>query len=137
MKHIGPAGLYAIILVLVAEHTVAERTVDVSRWAIGKEFSLDLDPFLILILTLSVIHAHFVSSGKFAHHCHRGAVLYVSYAAFMHILCCLSPSSFLRSILALTNTFAACDYLTVCFQPQLCAQSFMCWTTGRGEIPVL
>ncbi|DBB15303.1 TPA: hypothetical protein ACH3X3_003560 [Trebouxia sp. C0006] len=31
-------------------------------WAIGKEFSLDLDPFLILILTLSVIHAHFVSS---------------------------------------------------------------------------
>ncbi|KAL3135961.1 hypothetical protein ABBQ32_007005 [Trebouxia sp. C0010 RCD-2024] len=31
-------------------------------WAIGKDFSLDLDPFLVIILTLSVIHAHFVSS---------------------------------------------------------------------------
>ena len=36
------------------------------RWAIGKEFNLDLDPFLVIILTLSVIHAHFVSGGKFA-----------------------------------------------------------------------
>ena len=36
----------------------------ICRWAIGKEFSLDLDPFLILILTLSVIHAHFVSGGE-------------------------------------------------------------------------
>lgn len=35
-------------------------------WAIGKEFSLDLDPFLILILTLSVIHAHFVSGDGYS-----------------------------------------------------------------------
>ena len=31
-------------------------------WAIGKPLTLDLDPFLVLILTLSVIHAQFVSS---------------------------------------------------------------------------
>ena len=31
-------------------------------WIIGKPLTLDLDPFLILILTLSVIHANFVSS---------------------------------------------------------------------------
>ncbi len=31
-------------------------------WAIGKPLTLDLDPFLIMILTLSVIHANFVSS---------------------------------------------------------------------------
>jgi Ca2+:H+ antiporter len=31
-------------------------------WAIGKPLTLDLDPFLVLILPLSVIHAQFVSS---------------------------------------------------------------------------
>ena len=34
-------------------------------WAIGKELTLDLDPFLILILTLSV---NFVSSSLFMVH---------------------------------------------------------------------
>ena len=46
-----------------AQNVTWRLTVCTHRWAIGKEFSLDLDPFLILILTLSVIHAHFVSSG--------------------------------------------------------------------------
>ena len=41
------------------------------RWAIGKDFSLDLDPFLVIILTLSVIHAHFVSSGDLLHYTHN------------------------------------------------------------------
>ncbi|KAK9829782.1 hypothetical protein WJX72_007883 [[Myrmecia] bisecta] len=31
-------------------------------WAIGKDFTLDIDAFLILMLTLAVIHAYFVSS---------------------------------------------------------------------------
>jgi hypothetical protein len=31
-------------------------------WAAGKGFELNLDPFLILLLTLAVIHAQFVSS---------------------------------------------------------------------------
>jgi len=31
-------------------------------WIIHKPFMLDLDPFAIVVLTLSVIHAYFVSS---------------------------------------------------------------------------
>lgn len=31
-------------------------------WIWGKDFSLDFDPFAALILTLSVVHAYFVSS---------------------------------------------------------------------------
>ena len=31
-------------------------------WAIGQPFTLDFDPFITLMLTLSVIHAYFVSS---------------------------------------------------------------------------
>ena len=31
-------------------------------WAIGKEFSLAFDPFLVLVLLLAVIHAQFVTS---------------------------------------------------------------------------
>ena len=31
-------------------------------WASGKDLSLAFDPFLVLMLTLSVIHAQFVSS---------------------------------------------------------------------------
>jgi Ca2+:H+ antiporter len=31
-------------------------------WIWGKDFSLDFDPFAGLILTLSVVHAYFVSS---------------------------------------------------------------------------
>jgi Ca2+:H+ antiporter len=31
-------------------------------WVWGKDFSLDFDPFAALILTLSVVHAYFVSS---------------------------------------------------------------------------
>lgn len=54
-----PGHKHAIVPVLVS------TAVFCCRWAIGKEFTLDLDPFLILILTLSVIHAHFVSSGDF------------------------------------------------------------------------
>ncbi|KAK9808608.1 hypothetical protein WJX72_000497 [[Myrmecia] bisecta] len=31
-------------------------------WGIGRPFALDFDPFIVLVLTLSVIHAYFVSS---------------------------------------------------------------------------
>ena len=31
-------------------------------WAIGKPFYLNFDPFITIVLTLSVIHAYFVSS---------------------------------------------------------------------------
>ena len=57
-----PSLLFVRCLAMVTDHMLLVR-----RWAIGKEFNLDLDPFLIIILTLSVIHAHFVSSGNAAH----------------------------------------------------------------------
>ena len=60
------------------------------RWAIGKEFSLDLDPFLILILTLSVIHAHFVSSGKQQYD--RMTLTWSVCSSFFEAKCCSSQS---------------------------------------------
>jgi hypothetical protein len=36
-------------------------------WATGRPFSLDLDPFATLALTVSVIHANFVTAGASSH----------------------------------------------------------------------
>jgi Ca2+:H+ antiporter len=36
-------------------------------WVIGRPFSLDLDPFAVVALTVGVVHANFVTSGAQSH----------------------------------------------------------------------
>eukprot|EP00775_Hariotina_reticulata_P012174 gene12173-12311_t len=47
-------------------------------WAIGRPFSLDFDPFAVLVLMLSVIHANFVTSDARSHWL-SGVVLVAAY----------------------------------------------------------
>ena len=44
-------------------------------WIIGKPFTLNFDPFATIMLTLSVIHAYFVSSDGNSNWCDAVAVL--------------------------------------------------------------
>lgn len=43
-------------------------------WIIGKPFTLNFDPFATIMLTLSVIHAYFVSSDGNSNWCDAGAI---------------------------------------------------------------
>jgi Ca2+:H+ antiporter len=47
-------------------------------WVLGKPFSLDFDPFAVLVLMLSVIHANFVTSDARSHWL-SGVVLVAAY----------------------------------------------------------
>ena len=67
-------------------------------WIIGKPFYLDFDPFITIMLTLSVIHAYFVSSDGNSNWCGI-PVLYG------HSACCLTSCACTHSsdVLALAR----------------------------------
>ena len=50
-------------------------------WIIGKPFTLNFDPFATIMLTLSVIHAYFVSSDGNSNWCGAAAILWACFVA--------------------------------------------------------
>lgn len=56
-----------LLVPLLWRSAIASPFVVVVGWATGHDFTLDFDPFATLALTVSVIHANFVTSDARSH----------------------------------------------------------------------
>lgn len=66
MLHVRPPQISIFVLPLIV----------LVGWIIGKPFTLNFDPFATIMLTLSVIHAYFVSSDGNSNWCAAVAILW-------------------------------------------------------------